>query len=111
MEGHDINLIFGSSIREFRKSRKLTQEKLAELMGMDKNTINRIETGTSFVKSETYAKFCNLFNVHPSILMSKRQDMLLKEHIDCRTEINQLLQTLPQDRLIDIYNIIIALNR
>ncbi|MCM1265579.1 MAG: helix-turn-helix domain-containing protein [Candidatus Gastranaerophilales bacterium] len=111
MNGNDINLIFGSSVREHRKARGFTQEKLAELVGVDKNTINRIETGVSFVKSETYAKICNVFNIHPSVLMAKRQDMLLKEHINYRTEINYLLQTLSQEKLVDIYNIIRVLNR
>ncbi|MFE4415104.1 helix-turn-helix domain-containing protein [Streptomyces sp. NPDC056821] len=36
----------GERIRAARKSRKLSQEKLGELVGLDRKTINRIEQGT-----------------------------------------------------------------
>lgn len=35
----------GDRIREIRRQRKLTQEKLAELSGMDRQAINKIELG------------------------------------------------------------------
>ncbi|GGR61559.1 hypothetical protein GCM10010251_93050 [Streptomyces aurantiogriseus] len=35
----------GDRIREHRRARKLSQEKLAELAGMDRQAINRIEQG------------------------------------------------------------------
>jgi len=35
----------GDRIREIRKTRKLSQEKLAELAGMDRQSVNRIEQG------------------------------------------------------------------
>lgn len=35
----------GDRIREQRKDRKLSQERLAELAGMDRQAINRIEQG------------------------------------------------------------------
>lgn len=35
----------GDRIRELRRARKLTQEKLAELAGMDRQAINKIELG------------------------------------------------------------------
>lgn len=34
---------FGAQVREFRKARRLTQQQLAELAGIDRKTINRIE--------------------------------------------------------------------
>lgn len=35
----------GDRLRDLRRARKLTQEKLAELAGMDRQTVNRIEQG------------------------------------------------------------------
>lgn len=35
----------GDRLREIRRDRKLTQERLAELAGLDRQTINRIEQG------------------------------------------------------------------
>ena len=111
MDGKDIKLILGSSVREHRKFLNLTQEKLAEIIGVDKNTINRIETGITFITSDNYAKLCNVFNVHPGVLMSKHQDILLKNHINYRTKINYLLQILPENKLVDVYNIVEAISK
>lgn len=111
MDGNDIKKIFGSSVQEIRKANGITQEKLAELIGKDKNTINRIETGINFVTGETYADLCNVLNVHPSILMTQKPVFLLQEHINYRNEINQLLKTFPPEKLKDIYNILLAMSK
>lgn len=111
MDGNDIKKIFGSSLQEIRKTNDITQEKLAELIGKDKNTINRIETGINFVTSDTYADLCNVLNIHPSILMTQRPEFLLGEHINYRNQINQLLKTFPTEKLRDAYNILCAMNK
>ena len=36
----------GDNVRAARTGRKLTQEKLGELVGLDRKTVNRIEQGT-----------------------------------------------------------------
>ncbi|MFF7452081.1 MULTISPECIES: helix-turn-helix domain-containing protein [unclassified Streptomyces] len=36
----------GNHVRAARTERKLTQEKLGELVGLDRKTVNRIEQGT-----------------------------------------------------------------
>ncbi|MBI5605790.1 MAG: helix-turn-helix transcriptional regulator [Deltaproteobacteria bacterium] len=36
----------GKEIREVRKSRKITQEELAKILGMSRTTIGQIENGT-----------------------------------------------------------------
>lgn len=111
MNSSDIKNILGSSVQEIRKASGLSQEKLAELIDKDKNTINRIETGINFVTSDTYADLCNVLNVHPSILMSEKPHFLLKEHVDYREKINQLLKTLPPDKLKELYNILCVVNK
>ncbi|MBQ8169013.1 helix-turn-helix transcriptional regulator [bacterium] len=57
------NKEFGKRIKELRESRKLTQEQLAELMGLDYQSISRIETGVYFTNYENLNKFANVFNV------------------------------------------------
>lgn len=73
--------------------------------------VNRIETGMNFAKSDTIAKLCDVFNIHPSILFTSRPEIVLKEHIDSIKTITQLLQTFSKDRLKDAYNILNALNK
>ena len=41
----------GEKIRALRESRGMSQEQLAELVGVSKNSISRYETGTADMKS------------------------------------------------------------
>lgn len=111
MNGKDIKLIFGTSVKNTRKAKGITQEKLAELIGKDKNTVNRIETGLNFVTGDTYAALCNALNVQPNILMTQQSDLYLKENIDWIRIITQLLQTFPPEKLEEAYNILNVLNK
>lgn len=43
-------------LKEIRKVKKYTQEKLSELSGVDPRTILRIEKDTTIPKIDTYAK-------------------------------------------------------
>ncbi len=92
IDGKTIKQMLGSSIRELRIDKGITQEKLAELLELGVNTTNRIETGTSFITSETFAKLCNIFDVHPSVLLSAKPNHILKEHSDYIKAINSSLQ-------------------
>ncbi len=111
MNGNDIKNIFGASVKELRTAKKLNQEQLAELVGVDKNTITRIETGINFVTCDTYARLSNVFNVHPKILMTQRPTFILDENIDYRKQINLLLQTFSQDKLQEVYNILSVMKK
>lgn len=46
----------GKRIKEIRKSRNLTQEKLAEMIGLDTPNLSNIERGKRFLSSETLEK-------------------------------------------------------
>lgn len=111
MDGSEIKRILGTSVFEIRRANDLSQQKLAELIGKDKNTINRIEFCVNFVTSDTYAILCNIFNVHPSILMMRRPAYFLKEHVNYRNKINELLKTFSVDKLQEIYNILSVMNK
>lgn len=106
MDGKDIRKIFGANIKELRISQKLTQEKLAELVGVETSTITRIETGVNFANCETFAKLCDTFNVPPAVLLTPKPQLTLKEHNDNMKAITQLLQTCSSESLKDIYKII-----
>lgn len=111
MDSNDIKSIFGSSVRELREHRGWTQEKLSEFLGVQVNTVNRIENGISFVSSDTFAKLCNIFEVNPSVLLSAKPAHILKEHIEYTQEINQLLQTFSIEKIKSAHNILSALNK
>ena len=54
--------LFGKRIRELRKSRSLTQEQLAEIIGLDVKQISNIETGYCFTTMSTIEKLAQCFN-------------------------------------------------
>lgn len=111
MDSQDIKNILGTSLREIRIAKGLTQEQLAELIDKDYSTINRIETGKNFVNSQTFAKLCDVLNVPPALLFTAKPQILLKERVDYTNEIMQLLQTFPQENLKDAYKLLFLLNK
>ena len=56
--------LFGKRIKEIRKKKKYTQEKLAEILGLDNQTISRIETGHYFTSYENLEKMATLLDVN-----------------------------------------------
>ena len=54
---------FGARIQEIRKSKGLTQEKLAELIGLDTPNLSNIERGKRFVSSSTLEKIINALEI------------------------------------------------
>ena len=55
--------LFGLRIKELRKSKNLTQEKLAELVGFEPNHITKIEAGIHFPQPEKLEKLARIFEV------------------------------------------------
>ncbi|GBF22641.1 hypothetical protein tpqmel_0045 [Candidatus Gastranaerophilus sp. (ex Termes propinquus)] len=52
----NVKTLVGSRIKEIRKRKKLTQEKLAEMVGIEPNNLCRIENGKNFPTPENLAK-------------------------------------------------------
>lgn len=53
----------GKNIQKYRKYRNLTQEKLAELVGVDVTSISAIETGKYFPTAENLTKIVNSLQI------------------------------------------------
>ena len=61
----------GLKIREVRKSRNLSQEKLSELVGISPNYLSRVETNNGGIVSlPTLVKISNILNVSMDYLLS-----------------------------------------
>ena len=63
MTVQELNAIFGKNIRKYRKSRKWSQELLAEKVDLSINTISETETGKKFIRAETLIGFATIFEV------------------------------------------------
>ena len=55
--------LFGKRVKELRKKKNITQEKLAELLSLDNQTISRIETGYFFTSYENLEKMACILGV------------------------------------------------
>ena len=64
----NITVNFGNNLKRIRKREKLTQEQLADYLGINWRQVARIEAGESFIKSETLYKLCMIFEIQPSEL-------------------------------------------
>lgn len=53
----------GSVIKEYRIKRNLTQEQLAEILGISPRQMQRIENGESITKISTLKKFINVLKI------------------------------------------------
>ncbi len=61
--------LIGRRLAEIRKSRKLTQEKLAEQTDLANNYISNIENSRSIPSLETLVKLCEALDVTPNEIL------------------------------------------
>ena len=59
----DIKLLFGTTIKEYRLNKGLSQEKLAELSNLHRTYISDIERGGRNVSIENIYKICEALDV------------------------------------------------
>ncbi|MBQ9794475.1 MAG: helix-turn-helix transcriptional regulator [Clostridia bacterium] len=64
----------GLNIAFYRKLRKLSQTQLAELVGISRTHMSRIETADCAVSLDVVFKICDVLNVAPSTLMNFNED-------------------------------------
>ena len=70
----------GLRIKRLRKSRGLTQEKLAELTGYSKSFIGCVENNTSIPSLETIVQIATVLEVSPEYFLSGIQKNMERPH-------------------------------
>ena len=61
----DLRKPLGNKIKYFRKQKGLTQEQLAEKIGIETNTLSNVETGKSFMSFKVFQKLPEILEVQP----------------------------------------------
>lgn len=61
----NIKNLLGKRIKEIRKNRGFTQEKLAELAGIEIPSLSNIENGKNYPNNETLEKLSDALSVRP----------------------------------------------
>ncbi len=85
----------GKNIQKYRKLNKITQEKLAEIIGVEINSISSIETGKYFPSPENLIKIANALNTNISNLFYFKEDCSCDDYIE---EINRNIKLLANDK-------------
>ena len=88
--------LLGLRIKEFRELRKLTQEHLSEVVGIDSKHLSRIENGRNYPSLETLEKIIEALNVSYEDFF--KFNHLVSKH-ELLAKITQRLETLPEDKL------------
>ena len=82
----DMKKRFGQRLRELRTEKMLTQETVAELVGISPENYSRLENGLSFPKPENIEKISKVLNVEIAELFQfshlNDYDKILKAIID-----------------------------
>jgi len=97
------NKEFGKRLKELRESQGYTQEELSELVGLDCQTISRIETGYYFTSFENLKKFATALKVDLSELFAISH---VKDNAELVNTINDMLINSDSSELQFIYKFI-----
>lgn len=97
----DTKELLGLKVKEFRKQNKLTQEKLAEIIGVDNGYISKLEVGQNFPSISTLEKIAEVLNVE---LYELFQFTNVKDK-DFRDEIISIYDNLNKEKQYTLYRV------
>lgn len=90
----DFKSLFGKRIKELRKEKHLTQERLSELIGIETRNLIKIEKGETFPRVQTLEKILEIFNI-------TAQELFKYEHLESvETLKEKIIQKLDKDNNI-----------
>ncbi len=103
---NNITKKFGKRLQELRKSREMTQARLAELSGLEIQTISRIESGARFPLKENIEKLASALNCEIKDLFEFKYNKTkaeLREEINRKLDNAQLKDLKYVNKMIDAY--------
>lgn len=94
---------FGENIKKFRTAKKLSQEKLAEMLEISTNTVSKIERGKRFVTAETLIHIIKALDIMPhELFVFKNKESAKEIH-------NKILNFLKTDEIKNDLNFLLLL--
>ena len=91
--------LLGLRVKEYRKQKKITQEKLAELIGVDNGYISKLEIGQNFPSIKTLEKIADILEVD----LYKLFMYTTENNIDYKSEIIKIYDSLSKDKQFALY--------
>ena len=99
--------LLGLKVKEIRRMRKITQEKLSEIIGVDNGYISKLEVGLNFPSIGTLEKIAKALDVE---LVELFQFTTTKEN-DFKTEINRIYDSLNREKQFILYKVAVGLEK
>ena len=99
----DTKQLIGTRIKKVRNSKGLTQEELAELMGINSKYLSSIERGKENPTLNTVLKLAESLDVNPNEIF---KDIKIENPQKIKRRINTLLKKADEDQLQGIYKIL-----
>lgn len=99
----DIDKVLGEVFKEYRVKNKLTQEKIAEKLGISVKYISRIENGTGGVKVETLVNYMNILGISPNVIFEK---LIVNKDLENQMELSRKASKLPEEKLNFVISVI-----
>lgn len=103
MKKDSINKVLGEIFKEYRLKNKLTQEKIAEKLGISVKYISRIENGTGGVKVETLVNYMNILGISPNVIFDK---LIINEDLKLQLQLSKKASKLSNNEINFIISII-----
>lgn len=95
--------LLGLKIKEYRKRKKLTQEQLSEMIGLDSGYISKLEVGQNFPTLGTLEKIAKILDVELSELFQFTK--ITEEEKDFRAEIIKIYDKLNKEKQYTLYRV------
>jgi transcriptional regulator with XRE-family HTH domain len=77
---------FGQALREVRKSKDVSQERLALDSGLDRTYVSLIERGINSPTIRAVVRMAAILKVRPSLIVRRMEQMLAREAAGDRSE-------------------------
>ena len=99
----DIDKVLGEVFKAYRVKNNLTQEKIAEKLGISVKYISRIENGTGGVKVETLVNYMNILGISPNVIFEK---LIVSKELEAQMELSKKASKLSRDKLNFVLSVI-----
>ncbi len=94
--------LFGKRMQEIRKKKKITQEKLAEMLSLSVDSVSKMENGKITCMPDHFIKICQIFNVSADYFYFGREEELCVKQ---ETELDTIIATLKNCSSFDVSRI------
>jgi|SRR5208282_6109570 len=107
----ELRELFGTSLRQCRRARRLTQAQLAEATDLSLEMIGRLERGLTAPSFDTIAALAEALQIFPAVLFGGEPSEITGERRDILDRINKLIASTSDAELRRAERVLAALLR